>query len=168
MALTRVKKVPTANLVQGSSFLTAVPAGTLFNLVVAEKTSAQQITANGTYQDVTDLTLNITPTSASNKILITAHFRWGNNSSVVNYMRIMRDSTQVQVQELGNIYYNFSDPRRPYMDTSTSHLDSPSTTSQITYKIQAKVGSGHFTFNGRGGETNDERICQLLAMEVKV
>ena len=167
MALTRVKKVPTANLVQGSSFLTDVPTGTLSNLVFAEKTDATQITANSTYQDV-GLSLNITPTSASNKILIIVQFRWGNNSSVNNRVRIMRDSTQVQFIDLGNVYYNFSDPRRPYMDTANSHLDSPSTTSQITYKIQAYTNNGHFTFNGRGGETNDEKRCQLMAMEVKV
>ena len=168
MPLTRVKKVPTANLVQGSSFLTDVPTGTLFNLVFAEKTDAQQITANSTYQDVTGLSLNITPTSASNKILIIVQFRWGNNSSVNNKLRIMRDSTEVQYIDLANVYYNLGDARRAYMDSSNSHLDSPSTTSQITYKVQAYTSGGHFTFNGRGGETNDEKRCQLMAMEVKV
>jgi len=143
-----------------------MPAGSVLQVIMAEKTNAQQITANSTYQDVTGLTLNITPISTSNKVFITVQFRWGNNSSVNNRIRIMRNSTEVQFIDLGNIYYNFSSPNRPYMDSANSHLDSPSTTSQITYKIQAYTSGGHFTFNGRGGETNDEKRCQLVAMEI--
>ena len=33
MALTRVKKVPTANLVQGSSFLTNMPTGSVLQVL---------------------------------------------------------------------------------------------------------------------------------------
>mgnify|MGYP007000445313 CR=1 len=69
MALTRVKKVPTTNLVQGSSFLTTAsslaaarfPAGTVIQTVFG--TVDGQVSTNaGTFID-TNLSASITPTS---------------------------------------------------------------------------------------------------------
>ena len=45
MALTRVKKVPTANLVQGSSFLTSMPTGSVLQVLQNEDTSAVTFTS---------------------------------------------------------------------------------------------------------------------------
>ena len=76
MALTRVKKVPTANLVEGSSFLTTAsnlaagkfPAGTVIQTIFGTVAGQVSNTTN-TFAD-TNLTATITPTSASNKILV--------------------------------------------------------------------------------------------------
>ena len=76
MALTRVKKVPTANLVQGSDFLTAAsnlaaarfPAGTVIQTVFG--TVDGQVSSNSSTFADTNLNATITPTSSSNKILV--------------------------------------------------------------------------------------------------
>ena len=73
MALTRVKKVPTANLVQGSDFLTTsstltssnMPAGTIIQ--VKRNVGATEYTnsSNSTYVNIADINTTITPKSAS-------------------------------------------------------------------------------------------------------
>ena len=73
MALTRVKKVPTANLVQGSSFLTTastittsnMPAGTIIQVKRNVGTTEYATTSNSTYTNIADINTTITPKSAS-------------------------------------------------------------------------------------------------------
>tara|TARA_B100000035_G_C20743540_1_gene440792 strand:+ start:55 stop:612 length:558 start_codon:yes stop_codon:yes gene_type:complete len=76
MALTRVKKVPTANLVQGSSFLTTastittsnMPAGTIIQVVRNVGATEYSTTSNSTYLNIADINTSITP-KAANSIL---------------------------------------------------------------------------------------------------
>ena len=75
MALTRVKKVPTANLVQGSSFLTstsslaaaAFPSGSIIQTQHV-KTNTKTTTTSGSMGDATNLTLSFTPFARSNLV----------------------------------------------------------------------------------------------------
>ena len=76
MALTRVKKVPTANLVQGSSFLTTastlttsnMPAGTIIQVVRNVGTTQYSNSSASTYAALTDINTTITP-KAANSVL---------------------------------------------------------------------------------------------------
>ena len=70
MALTRVKKVPTANLVQGSSFLTSVgssdmPAGTIIQVKRNVGTTEYSTSSTSTYANIADINTTITPKSAN-------------------------------------------------------------------------------------------------------
>ena len=86
MALRRVKKVRTANLVQGSSFLTTsstlatsnMPAGSIVQ-VQNVKTNTKTTTTSSSMGDVTNLTLSFTPLFASSTLKITASVAWKQN-----------------------------------------------------------------------------------------
>ncbi len=101
------------------------------------------------YTDVTSF--NITPSSTSSKILIMANSQGVQEANTNTGSQVLRDSTQI-------------DERSLWANTGSSRnvvvycwlvLDSPNTTSQITYKIQMKrtnsggVGTGPFGYNGK-------------------
>lgn len=92
MPLTRPKKVPTANLAQGSSFLTTAsaisnsqfPSNTIIQRVVGTTNAAVSVTNNSAFV-ATGLYVDITPTNSSNKIHL--DFDWKiymQNSSAVS------------------------------------------------------------------------------------
>ena len=132
----------------------------------------QVISANGPNSDVsftgstfTDITLSasITPTSSGNKILVCFNFVAAtNNASAGSYalgLRILRDSTA--------IYETF---RTPWGNSITGvgqvaylqFMDSPNTTSSVTYKVQAKNGAGSGNVTAHMGNSN----AQVILMEI--
>tara|TARA_R100000988_G_scaffold95074_1_gene61152 strand:+ start:88 stop:675 length:588 start_codon:yes stop_codon:yes gene_type:complete len=101
------------------------------------------------FADISGLSVNITPTATSSKILIMflLNIAVGDGSK---HMRLMRDSTAISIGDAGSSNQVRSTiTSRP---TSTNYdldisplagnfLDSPNTTSQVTYKIQATLGA---------------------------
>ena len=111
-------------------------------------------TSSTSYEDFTDATLNITPSSSSNKILVMFTCYWVNNlvgSTNVNCsFKSLRDST--------NIYESFHSAESGsgglQAKGTCNHIfvDSPSTASAITYKVQLKVNNSSSTvyaYDGR-------------------
>ena len=133
--------------------------GAVLQVLIVED-SSQMSVATATYTD-TNLSLTITPSSASSKILAMWNVQgqlaatssgWGT--------QLVRDSTNVftnttQYAQYANSYTNRRD------NADYKHLDSPNTTSAITYKVQ--VG----TFNGATVHFNaDNNQTQLVLMEI--
>ena len=146
-----------------------MPSGTILQTQKVTTTSSQQISANSTWTD-TALTLNITPNFSNSLIFLTLHCRWGNTSSASNGLRLYKDSTTVvdgNNDFLHNAGYNLGGNRQ-VEDGSYAFFDTAGGTSQINYKVQCRVTNGHFTFNGRGGETNSPMTAYLIAQEIKV
>lgn len=103
---------------------------------VVNATTTTQATSSSTSYADTNLSATITPTSASNKILVIVHQATlkgtGNNANAVN-LRLLRDSTTVWTSTANHdtnssLQYNGI--------TSMAWLDSPNTTSAVTYKTQ--------------------------------
>ena len=136
-------------------------------------------TTSTTFTDVTGMSVSITPSSTSNKIYCIFHVGISGNGTggQYSYIRLMRDSTAISVGDItgssrvavgsgtgGNVPYDAG----PLMIT---HLDSPSTTSAITYKIQMKdQNSGTAKFNARGddgdNDSNGRSAASLTVMEI--
>lgn len=147
MALTRVKKVPTANLVQGSSFLTSVaasnmPTGSVLQVLHNESTSAPTFTGSS-YTD-SGFNQSITPSATSSKIFMIFDFTWyayRNNigPEVGGAFKIVRDSTDIKAFEDSSAYtQKVEGAANNYWEcfrVSLTHLDSPSSTSATTYKL---------------------------------
>ena len=100
--------------------------------------------------------VTITPSATSSKILL---FATGDGNpgtgTVWNYIRFFRDST-----DIGN-YVIMQTAGSSYNSVFALHtLDSPSSTSAITYKIQAKQGSGTMTY-GEEGATQSPTITAI-------
>jgi hypothetical protein len=113
--------------------------------VVSTSTNTDIVTTSTSFIDI-GLELSITPSSASNKIfLIYTGVNETNGANKYCELQMLRDATQLAVQRglsVANGYYALN---------SISKLDSPNTTSAITYKMQGNAGDGTicvFNING--------------------
>lgn len=116
-------------------------AGHVVQVVQGVKSDISTLTSTS-FVDI-GLSANITPSSTSNKILVSVQL-WGYSGQYIAPNRLMRDTTEIGVApNAGNrpsTALPFSLP--PNLDGSMTVatvqlLDSPSTTSQITYKVQS-------------------------------
>ena len=118
----------------GTISKSALPSGSILQ-VVSNTFSTYASSSSSTFAD-TGLTASITPSSASNKILVIAAIAGIaklNNTSV--QLRLVRDATTISTIESGAGYTNDASWNR-VAGSSVSYLDSPATTSSTTYKIQ--------------------------------
>ena len=101
-------------------------------------------TTSSSFTDVTDLSLTLTPASSASKFLVTAQLI-GSAQSSSNFasFRFTRNGTAIGVADAdGNRVQAGSFFAWPGVDTDAqmstgmSHLDSPSTTDDVTYKVQ--------------------------------
>ena len=103
-------------------------------------------TTSGTLVDVTGLSASITPSSASSKILVMTTV-WASSSHYAEHISLLRDSTDIGLADAaGNRRRTFLDFASNKADQASDGavlclsgqlLDSPNTSSSITYKIQA-------------------------------
>ena len=120
---------------------------------VVQGSSNTETAIDGTTYLDTTLSASITPTSTSSKILIKVnqHFRLDRYGFSI---RVLRGSTAIQepAQKFAQYSADANDDLRGYHTYEI--LDSPSTTSAITYKTQAAnnvtSGAGNTIFNGNG------------------
>ena len=144
----------------------ATGLGKIGQVVTSTVTTTTSSTSTS-YADVSGFTINITPTNTSSKILISWNILNGtDNHSThqgVAQLKILRDSTDIFEHAVQSNYGNWMTST----DTIT-YLDSPSTTSQITYKLQfKKVGSGQtIKFNSIYGQSDGVGASTLTLMEI--
>ena len=150
-------------------------AGTVLQVVQTFKDSVFSTTSTS-YADVTGLTASITPSSSSNKILVLLRTSQAMSSSDKMYTTLLRGSTAIAVAN-GKDYFSHMYPSRNSADTNTykahgsthlDFLDSPSTTSSTTYKVQMKVNAGTGYLN-RGLDNDEFRgVSSIVLMEIAV
>ena len=101
-------------------------------------------TSSNTYSD-TGLSDTITPSSTSNKVLITISAALGNTDAAArnNQVRILRGTTEIEEFSRASFC---SDGHTNNHETFI-FLDSPSTTSATTYKLQYKTDGGVLRLN---------------------
>ena len=128
-----------------------LPTGSVLQTVSTTKTDTWTYTG-ANFQDVTGLAATITPTSTSSKILVQVHV---NFSGTLRYWGaiLLRGSTQIGGgTAVGNrpsisvsSEANQDETNDEYImrNSSFQFLDSPSTTSATTYKVQ--IGNTHET-----------------------
>jgi hypothetical protein len=120
--------------------------------VVQGVTTTNKIISSTTFTD-TNLTATITPTLASSKVLIiiSQHtYIYSNSTSNAAGLRLLRDSTDIYNLSDGaagrTLEFNNANSYLNLMTiTNGTYLDSPATTSAITYKTQGNsqnVGAG--------------------------
>ena len=155
-----------------------VLAGIGSNVVQTVKTDVFT-TSSTTYETITGLTATITPSSASSKILVMTDINFGVSSDYAA-MRLRRDSTDVYLgnaegsREIsfvsayrGNTSvgsYFYSNQRWPGI-----FLDSPETTSSLTYSIVCRrvLGSGVVYVNRNaldGNDSSNGRVASSLTV----
>jgi len=142
----------TATSATASDFQAAAAAGKIGQVVSAVKTDTFSMTST-TFADITDVTVDITPTATSSKVLIVVQLTGGLTSGYNGNFRLVRDSTVIN---LGDAASSRSRAMSHFHSNSSNHtycnigsfLDSPSTTSATTYKVQVNVESGGTVWSG--------------------
>tara|TARA_A100001515_G_scaffold27587_1_gene21221 strand:- start:1008 stop:1550 length:543 start_codon:yes stop_codon:yes gene_type:complete len=122
----------------------AMPAGSVIQIV--EGTHSTQVINSSTTLTDTNLSASITPSSSSNKILVLVNQAYmtdrDTGSGVNGRLVLLRDSTTIiehttgMNNTLGFSVQNFNDDLTIGMRVPLSKLDSPNTTSSVTYKTQ--------------------------------
>jgi len=100
--------------------------------------------AQGAYADVTGLSVSITPTSATSKVLIIANLSGGSSATYERLaFQLVRDSTAVGIgdtagsrTEVTSASLGVTSDTNGQVTIGGHFLDSPATTSATTYKVQ--------------------------------
>ena len=148
--------------IQGQTTSTKVkmPAGSILQTVTAAHSA--YVTTTSTEFNI--FTLNITPKYNTSKILVLCDigmYMNGDAAQIRGDFMIRRDTTLIRGTESGGTgYFRDGSGRIKSWMTSFNHLDSPSTTSQITYKMAWK---GHT--HAAGGQFN-EHYTSMTLMEI--
>ena len=145
----------------------AMSSGSIIQVVSTTKTDT--FTTNSTsLVDITGLSLAITPSSSSNKILVHLELEYG-GSNIYFFGRVLRNSTAIGLGDANSNHTRCSfmimtqglatNANTEYKGKHTSYeiLDTPNTTSATTYKIQVQSYSGDnrtLTIN-RSGQDGD-------------
>ncbi len=118
-------------------------------LQVVQTTYSTEATSTSTTYADSGLTLNITPSSASSKILALVSFAQGSTRAgayAATRIRLMRGATEI-IEMGGGTHkqaYYFESNTVTYILLrdmfAFDYLDSPATTSATTYKVQFAVG----------------------------
>jgi hypothetical protein len=141
--------IPSTNVANVSlNSVTALPAGTGGKVlqVINATYSTSTVVSSTSFAD-SGLTANITPSSTSSKILVTVALNGIERRDTLNwlYANVMRNSTQIVADFSGRATYmqkygyTNSDYHTGAGGASVTYLDSPSTTSETTYKVQIRV-----------------------------
>ena len=124
-------------------------AGKILQVKNAIKTDTQSVT-NNTFTDISGLSISITPSSSSNKILFRGYVSLGTEANTVMAVKIFRDSTEIGKSTANSTTANNSTATAAGLNVSSvtssvksqihqlqfEVLDSPNTTSAVTYKVQ--------------------------------
>jgi len=148
--------------------------------VVSKEVTTDFSTTSVTFVDVTDMFLAITPTSATSKIYVmyNCHLSASRSAnSALHALRVMRNGSEVfapyTVNSTGRLSLGISSggatSMNPYDLRPIYFLDSPGTTSETTYQLQACLyvnsNSGNLFFNSAGA-TSGSFISTITLMEI--
>ena len=167
----------------------AYPSGAVLQVQRTRLTSVNtQALAQNTVVAITGMSVNITPKFSNSLIRLDAHFfgELGVEENTFNNMiSFMRDSTGLHESAVGSRNYGYGTLTRTFQGTDVGttpesgcifDYDSPSTTSQITYKLAIRVysdGSGTDTLTINRVNTDSDHpyveygISQISATEIK-
>lgn len=150
------------------------PSGSVIQVVQSTYSTEVSIGSAGSWNDI-GVTANITPISTSNKILVTACIQgrvFINSGDNGASLRILRSGTEIFGPAGSNTYEFGYNNRTAYSATSEetyriplTYLDSPSSTSALTYKIQAIMRSGSGS-NSISFQDDGQYPSVLVLMEI--
>ena len=151
----------------GSAWV-AVGPGKIFQVLQTSKLDAFSTTSTS-FVDVTGMSQAITPSQTSSKILVFINVYGGLSSANDVLFNLVRDSTNL-LQGTGgtnaaSAMYQVAAPSS-VNNATIVFLDSPSTTSATTYKLQMRVSAGTGTINRRGADTAYGVASTITTIEV--
>ena len=154
----------------GSGVLSWVTPGAgklLQTPLFAIKTDLYSTSTTGSFTDIPGLSLTITPTLSSSKILILANICHSISSSSDYAYRLLRGSTALGNSTVGSegnrVGISCGTTNASRGDGYSIHfLDSPNTTSATTYKIQVNHQNGTYRCNSRDGQWDGSSTIMIM------
>ena len=137
---------------------------------------------SSSWADITGMSVSITPTRADSKVFVMVDIKIGTEHGDSDYnIKIVRGSTDVYIGDtagsrrsssMGAASYgmpsNTSDGQYYLQQVSLMFLDSPSTTSATTYKLQIINVGGRTNFVNRTGNDTDGQQYPRTASSITV
>jgi hypothetical protein len=146
----------------------ALPTGSVLQVVQAVKTDTAT-TSSLTFGDITGLSVSITPTSATSKILVLLTLGGIAINPNAVQINLVRNSTNIAQPDSGPNKATMS----PYpgainasRNSSINWLDSPATTSATTYKVQWCVDGGTAYLNRHISGLDYNSVSTITVMEI--
>jgi hypothetical protein len=149
------------------TIITSGTAGTVLQVVSTTKTDTFTTTSSS-FVDLTGVSVSITPTSASSKIMIIATLMAGADVASTTFMsRLVRDSTSIALGDSAGsrdrVTFGTDDmiTANTNLSIALTFLDSPSTTSATTYKVQVaqtRTAGGTLTVNRDGNDSDSAQV----------
>lgn len=146
-------------------------AGAVLQVVQTVKTDTFS-GASATNVDVTGLSVTITPSSTSSKVLVFVDSNGAPSagSQIINF-QLVRGATNIgNPSSTGLLYSSTVSAYQTTADQtanySISFLDSPSTTSATTYKIQGRTAGASTWYVNRRNTADMNTISTITAMEI--
>lgn len=152
--------------------------GNVIQVLNAVKTSFQDTSSTTQFVDVTDLSLVITPRNIQNKILISVRLNnISNTTAEITYFNLLRNSTVVTKSTSGGLADTLgafatgggggmTTDSRKISSVAIDFLDSPSSISAITYKIQMRVSGNVGSINRWALNNDNASVSTLTLMEI--
>ena len=143
---------------------TFYPAGGVVQVKQSSTTSQYSFTSTALAgEDLSGLSVTITPKSSNSKILVSGTITVGGSGNNPKHIKLLRDTTELGGQDNGSrpggIIHTYagegSDPTYKLQTFHFEYLDSPSTTSQITYKLKGMLDAGTGYINRTGAHTDN-------------
>jgi hypothetical protein len=139
----------------------AIPpyAGQILQVVSTTKTDTFT-TASTSFVDVTGLSASITPSATTSKIFVIVTMAGGAAVGTVGlHAKLLRGSTDIAIGDAsGNITRASAadvGPGGEQFTVGITNLDSPSTTSSVTYKMQIRGNTANTVSVNRGNSESD-------------
>lgn len=176
---------PTSNLaITGNMTVSGnvTPTGIIFNssgrpmlnqtggiLQVVQTTKLDSFSTTSTsFVDLTGMSVTITPSSSSSRILLFVYMWAGQSGYNSVQVNLLRGSTNIFQPSSGSY------PATSFATITASndaaicsfmYVDSPATTSSTTYKLQCRTNAGTLSFNVRG-DSGSTTPASFIAMEI--
>jgi len=150
--------IPSGNIATAS--LSAAAVGKIGQVVTQSLNTVQTISTTGSFQ-ASGLTLNITPSASSSTIFLLATIQYSTNAADYNgSFAFFRDTTIIGAaadasNRIGSMSMGRGDSSysRP---VPLSYIDSPSSTSQITYSVKFYPEPAATHYLNRTGQDSDQ------------
>jgi hypothetical protein len=156
-----------STLTNGLKWATATTTPRIGQVVTATTTSSTASTGGAGYVDVSGLSVTITPTLSTSKILIVTSFALTGAGTTYQsgLVQLLRGATSLTAPVIGGYYPSGGGVNTAvYYPYSLQYIDSPATTSATTYKMQINN-----VFSANTWSANSSAVSvQISAMEILV
>jgi len=151
-------------------------SGKMAQVVQATKTDTTSTTSTS-FVDITGMTVDITPAATTSKILVLVNANiCGSTADFFGHMKLVRDSTDILIGDAASNRQRDSalwrhNTEQALRNLTPMYLDSPSSTSATTYKLQWAAESAITLYLNRTGADTDavafgRTASSIIVMEV--